>query len=155
MKKFSRKNIVLCLIAAGIVFIAVFSFFPRKPVSLLLQNKAVVADDGGPALILSLIKPFIGDSQNREILLTNEDYDDLLEELGDIRVRRKLFKKKSFSDQHVIDIYMRKTEKNETFYGIGTYYLSDNVLSIEGKQYKCYGDDLKEEILEILAKQQQ
>lgn len=126
----------------AIVFILVlvgYMFFPRNVKDLLLQG----ADEETATITVSGGK----DSAYQNYKLTGEKREALLDLFERNYVRVKVAQE-AYVSEYFMGYYISVAGNEDML-----YFFSEKILSVDGRQYMLYGDDMAQEFLEILEEE--
>lgn len=133
------KNWVWIVSIVVILLLVGYMVFPRNVKDLLLQG----ADEETATIIVT----DVSDGEPQEYELTGEKREALLELLERNYVRIKP-SHDSYISEHFMGYYISVSGNEDML-----YFFSEKILSMGGRQYLLYGDEMAQEFLEIMEEE--
>ena len=138
---FLKKNkfavIFIFLVLIGLVYI----FYPRSISSLITKR----SDD---IVQISIVKAPTDSREQEEILFSHEKKTELLEVISENYARIKIFPTKSTSKDY-LGYYIFVSHKSQESSDM-IFLFTENIISVNGTQFKIYGKSLSKEINQII-----
>lgn len=129
----NHKVIVLvCLVLLVICYVC----FPRNVGNLLLKDNNITD--------ISLVYTVADGQAGKSIDLSQNQQAELIDAFNNSYVRHKVIKKNSASE-NVVGYFILMSGSDDL-----VYFFTDDIISINGKQYKIYGKELANKFLSIL-----
>lgn len=138
---FFRKNIVAIVLIVILVSALIYIYFPRSISSLIAKR----SDD---IVRISIVKSATDSREQEDILFSDEKKTELLEVISEKYARIKIFPTKSTSKDY-IGYYIFVSHKNQDNSDI-IFLFTENIISVNGTQYKIYGKSISKEINQII-----